>query len=112
MSQMTEDERRVLTQARALRRLSEYPEWKVFFNLINTNAENWGSQAVGRSMSVDEMVAKEFPKGVLYGVKLAVTLPSAMWEQRADILAKYALESDESDEEVEAETSTRVGKAP
>ncbi len=106
---LSPEARSLLRQARALKSLTEYPEWKVFFDLINANAENYGSQSVGQSTSIDALVAKEFPKGVLYGLRLALSLPSAMWEQRAEILAREPL----NPEEVEAaESDLNIGKAP
>lgn len=78
--------RRVYKQARALKKLMEMPEWKEYIALIFAQAENWGSQSVAQSKSVDDMVAKEYPKGVLFGLRLAASIGPAIVAERGRLL--------------------------
>jgi hypothetical protein len=80
--------RRVYKQARAMMSLMEMPEWNTFVTLLASQAEAWGSQSVTASKSIDEMVSKEYPKGVLFGLRLAASLGPAILAERSTLQAE------------------------
>lgn len=111
---LTPEAKQILRQAKALKTLSEYPEWKVFLEIISGQCDNWGALAVSQSKSMDELVAAEYPKGVLFGLRLAAGLPSATYVQREDILQRNAHDPDvQAEQNDPAETSSiPTAKAP
>lgn len=100
--------RRVYKQARAMATLMAMPEWATFVSLLQAQGEAWGSQSVSASASVDEMVAKEYPKGVLFGLRLAASLGPAILAERSTLQAESG-ETDDTAEETEAETLAKGG---
>lgn len=71
---LTPEAKQVLRQARALRKLIAYPEWQVYSDLLQERADTAGTAAVSESATWDAVLPKEFQKGVLSGIRYAMTI--------------------------------------
>jgi len=100
--------RGIYKQARAMAKLMALPEWAVYVEALRANAEMWGAQGVMQSKSIDEMVAKEYPKGVLFGLRLAVSLGPAIIAERATLLSESG-DQDSVEDGDETTESSRLG---
>lgn len=108
--QETEEQkrRRVYKQARAMQKLMELPEWNMYISLLQAQGEAWGSKSVAASASVDEMVAKEYPKGVLFGIRLAASIGPAILAERSTLQGESG-ESDNLEDGQEDNLATNSG---
>lgn len=93
--ELSDDAKKIVRQGKALEAMAATPGWRVFVEILQSQADTYGTKAVTQAQDLFGLVSGEYAKGVLYGLRLAMTLPALTVADKETLLAQVSTDPNE-----------------